>query len=231
MFLLAKRTDYVILLNNALYKREYSWTGSFCFSKNSLSQDNRQEKMLGLTGRVAGNLLSTWSQGAVEQASIKWSEFCTCADVRPRPSENSDLSHLSLYGATLGAHGMTDASGKLVGCVHVLLLSSTQCVIIISSLTKCYGNWLNWRTKLGVSPTTKLNKMNALERLNKSNAQRRREENSGIGLGMGETIGKDWKQIVKVQKELSSFVTIWMQSSLGAFKKQKQEIQDDALLI
>lgn len=45
--------------------------------------------------------------------------------------------------------------------------------------------------KPGVSPTTKLNKMNALERLNKNKSQKRTEENSAIGLGVRETIVKD----------------------------------------
>lgn len=42
--------------------------------------------------------------------------------------------------------------------------------------------------KLGVSPTTKLNKMNAPKKLNESETQKRRVENPAIGLGMRETV-------------------------------------------
>lgn len=52
--------------------------------------------------------------------------------------------------------------------------------------------------KPGVSPTAKLNKMNALERLSKSKSQKKTEKKSAIGLGVRETIVKDWEQTVKI---------------------------------
>lgn len=50
-------------------------------------------------------------------------------------------------------------------------------------------DYMGGRDILGVSPTTKLNKMNASERLNK--AQKRRQETQPFGLGVGKSAERD----------------------------------------
>ena len=82
---------------------------------------------------------------------------------------------------------------------------------------------------LGVSPTTKLNKMNASERLNK--AQKRRQENSAVWIRCGRVNRERLKTNCKALEGVGFFLTLWIQSSPATFKKQKLEISDGEILI
>lgn len=86
VFLLTQRVHYIILLN-ILYtqKNRAGQSGPF-FSKNAAKPGQQTKENARVNKADGGILLSRSRWEGIEQDSIKWSEFGTCAHVRPRPS-------------------------------------------------------------------------------------------------------------------------------------------------